>query len=295
MVDNKDLQIRDPFVLPLKSEGNYYLFGSTDKNIWEMGTGFDMYVGTDLQQWDGPFPAFRPDPSFYSEKNFWAPEVYAYRNKYYMFATFRRKDNDLLGTAVLIAETPRGPFLPYSEGPVTPKDWSSLDGTLYIDNEQLPWMVFCHEWQQVKDGQVCAVRLSEDLKVAVGEPIVLFSASEAAWATPFISKRYPNQENYVTDGTYLFRDEEDQLQLLWASFIDNTYALGIARSESGELTGPWIHQEEALYQNDGGHAMVFKTFEDKLLLAIHTPNQTPNERPFFLELEQRNGKIMMKD
>ncbi|WP_274652021.1 hypothetical protein [Paenibacillus humicola] len=45
-----------------------------------------------------------------------------------MFATFRRKDNNLLGTAVLTAESLLGPFKPYSDGPVTPQNWSSLDG-----------------------------------------------------------------------------------------------------------------------------------------------------------------------
>ena len=38
-----DIQIRDPFVV--EEDGAYYLFGSTDKNIWEgAGTGFDGYV-----------------------------------------------------------------------------------------------------------------------------------------------------------------------------------------------------------------------------------------------------------
>src|SRR4051812_3517784 len=116
MLENKDVQIRDPFVVPVKSEGKYYLFGSTDPNIWGPGTGFDVYVGDDLKQWDGPYQAFRPGDDFYSEKNFWAPEVYAYRDRYYMFATFRRKDNDLLGTAVLVSDQVTGPFLPHSEG-----------------------------------------------------------------------------------------------------------------------------------------------------------------------------------
>ncbi|MDQ0874671.1 hypothetical protein QFZ77_003330 [Paenibacillus sp. V4I3] len=93
MVAKKDLQIRDPFVLPVAEEGKYYLFGSTDKNIWGKGTGFDVYVGDDLEHWEGPYPAFRPDADFYAEKNFWAPEFYAYKDRYYMFATFRRKQS----------------------------------------------------------------------------------------------------------------------------------------------------------------------------------------------------------
>ncbi|MEK3877142.1 glycoside hydrolase family 43 protein [Paenibacillus sp. FSL M7-0420] len=299
MINNKNLQIRDPYVLPLagheQEQGTYYLYGSTDSNIWGPGTGFNAYTGTDLEHWDGPFPVFRPEPDFYAERNFWAPEVYNYGGNYIMFATFRRKDNDLLGTAVLISLHPLGPFIPHSEGPVTPQEWSSLDGTLYVDRKGQPWMVFCHEWQQTGDGEVCAMRLTEDLRSAAGEPVVLFRASEAPWTTPFRSERYADQLNYVTDGPFLFRSsDDDALYLLWASFINNTYALGIARSGSGEITGPWLHQEEALYRQDGGHAMVFRAFGGQLMLAIHTPNQTPEERPLFVELEEQDGEMRVK-
>ena len=46
---------------------------------------------TDLKHWQGPFPVFSPDRDFYSEENFWAPEVHPFRGKYYMFASFLRK------------------------------------------------------------------------------------------------------------------------------------------------------------------------------------------------------------
>jgi arabinan endo-1,5-alpha-L-arabinosidase len=291
MLDNKDVQIRDPFVLPVKSEGKYYLFGSTDTNIWGKGTGFDVYVGNDLKQWEGPYPVFRPGDDFYSEVNFWAPEVYAYGNRYYMFATFRRKDNQLLGTAVLVSDSPLGPFTPHSEGPVTPEAWSSLDGTLFIDDEGIPWMVFCHEWQQVADGEVCAIRLSADLKIAVGEPILLFRASSAPWTTPYVSERYKGQDNYVTDGPFLFRGSRGELFMLWAGFIENKYALGIAKSITGLLTGPWEHEEHPLYRNDGGHGMIFRTWEGQLMLTIHTPNKTPEERPIFLSISEAEGRM----
>ncbi|MBD2845690.1 family 43 glycosylhydrolase [Paenibacillus sp. IB182496] len=289
-----DIQIRDPFVLPLEREGRYYLYGSTDKNIWGKGTGFDAYVSADLQTWEGPHPIFRPEAGFYSDTNFWAPEVYAYGGRYYMFATFRRKDNDRLGTAVLAADGPLGPFVPHSEGPVTPEGWSSLDGSLHVDEAGQPWMVFCHEWQQVGDGEVCAVRLSADLRRAEGEPQLLYRASEAPWTTPFESARFPEQTNYVTDGPYMLRLADGSLQLLWASFIDGRYALGIARSSTGLLAGPWVQEEEPLYRSDGGHAMVFRSFDGRLMLAIHSPNKTPNERPHLLELAEHAGRLQLR-
>ncbi|MDF2922375.1 MAG: glycoside hydrolase [Paenibacillaceae bacterium] len=290
---NEDLQIRDPFVVPVPGEGRYYLFGSTDANIWGKGTGFDVYIGSDLLEWEGPYPVFRPEADFYSEENFWAPEVYEYRGRYYMFATFRRRSNQLLGTGVLASDDLKGPFRPYSDGPVTPENWPCLDGTLYVDNEGLPWMVFCHEWTQVKDGEICAMRLTEDLKAAAGEPVLLFRASQAGWTTRLDSKSTEAGDVFVTDGAYVHRAGNGQLLLLWASFVHNRYAIGVARSESGLITGPWVHEEQALYQQDGGHGMLFRTFDGQLMLTIHTPNKTPNERPVFLPVTEEQGRLRM--
>jgi len=164
MLKTKDVQIRDPFVFPVASEGKYYLYGTTDKNAWKgKATGFDVYVSSDLENWEGPFAAFRPETGFWADENFWAPEVYLYNGYYYMFASFKTKGK-CRGTQMLSAKSPLGPFSPHSEGPVTPHEWECLDGTLYINENGKPWMVFCHEWLQIDDGEICAVRLTKDLK-----------------------------------------------------------------------------------------------------------------------------------
>lgn len=287
-----EIQIRDPFVLPDASVGVYYLFGSTDADIWGPGTGFDAYTSRDLIHWEGPFPVFRPSPDFFSDTNFWAPEVYAYEGQYIMFATFRRKDNGRLGTAVLAAAQPLGPYKLHSGGPVTPEAWSSLDGTLYLEEQKEPWMVFCHEWQQVRDGEICAMRLNHELTRGVGEPKLLFRASEAPWTTPYESPRYPGQ-NYVTDGPFLHTGNSGRLYMLWAGFVNNRYALGAAWSESGSVLGPWKQNERPLYSDDGGHGMLFRTFDGRLMLALHAPNRTPLERPIFLEAEEREEGLVV--
>lgn len=280
-----EIQIRDPFIVPRPQERKYYMYGSTDKNIWQDGNGFDLYVSEDLVNWEGPFNVFKNYEGFFADKNFWAPEVHEYQGAFYMFATFRRRENDLLGTAILKSDSLYGPFQLHSEGVVTPKEWSCLDGSLYVDDENVPWMVFCHEWQQVGDGEVCAIQLSKDLKHAISEPQLLFRASDAPWTTAFHHERYPNQINYVTDGTFMFKNDSGRLILLWASFIGKTYAQGTAVSISGKVTGPWLHQQEPIYRDDGGHGMIFKTFEGKSMLALHSPNQSPNERAKFIPVD----------
>ncbi|MBD8070736.1 glycoside hydrolase family 43 protein [Bacillus sp. PS06] len=299
MIENKDIQMRDPFIFTNKKDGKYYLYGSTDKNVWTDGTGFDVYVGDDLENWEGPFQVFAPKEDFYSNKQFWAPEVHEYRGSYYMFATFLRNDGKHRGTAILRSESLLGPFEPHSEGSVTPEDWLSLDGTLYIDEDEQPWMVFCHEWLQVGDGEICAVRLSEDLKQAIDDPVLLFQASEAPWPTQLeLPLNYPDEEvrerdNYVTDGPFMYKASNGELLMLWASMKNKSYAQGISRSSSGKLTGPWEHDSETIYQDNGGHGMLFHTFEDSLMLTLHSPNKTPEERPIIIPVKEENGKIIV--
>ncbi|MDR0417216.1 MAG: glycoside hydrolase family 43 protein [Propionibacteriaceae bacterium] len=283
------IQLRDPFVLP--DGDGYCLFGSTDPDVWQgPGVGFDAYRSSApgaLTDFDGPVPAFRPPAGFWSERNFWAPEVHRRADGCFMFATFLPTAGRR-GTAVLRADQPLGPYRPWSDGPVTPPDWECLDGTLHVDADG-PWLVFCHEWRQVGDGQICALRLTDDLSAAAGPPELLFTASAAPWAQP-LPDRPPG--SYVTDGPYLWRPEPGPagngpapLFMLWSSFgADAQYCLGAATSDTGAVHGPWRQAPEPLYAGDGGHGMVFAGPGGQPYLALHTPNRTPDERAVFIGL-----------
>ena len=269
-----EIHIRDPFILP--DCGTYYLYGTRGPTCWGEADGFDVYTSSDLAEWDGPFSAFiRPD-GFWADRNFWAPEVHIYRGRYFMLASFKSRGRRR-GTQILAADSPMGPFLPYSDGPVTPRDWECLDGTLYVENGT-PYMVFCHEWLQVKDGEMCAMPLREDLRAAADEPVVLFRASEPDWADK-------DAENYVTDGPFLYRASAGELLMLWSSSRGGVYCQAVSRSSDGTLLGQWRHDPTLLISQDGGHGMVFQTFDGQLLFTCHQPNQSPLERPRLIRLD----------
>ena len=92
-----------------------------------------------------------------------------------------------------------------------PEGWQCLDGSLYVDGEGKPWMVFCHEWTQVQDGQICIIPLSDDLGHAVGEPQVLFHASDAPWREDRLGympeKGMTWISGFITDGCFAHRLE----------------------------------------------------------------------------------------
>lgn len=284
------IQIRDPFILPDASDKTYYMFGTNRPNALYQSEGFDTYLSKDLKNWEGPYPAFHPGENFWGMSNFWAAECHAYKGKYYLFGTVRAAADSLLGTAIFVSDTPKGPYRQHSKGRVTPAGWNALDGTLHVDRDGNPWMVFCHEWTQVGDGTIEAVRLTRDLKKAAAAPVTLFRASQAPW----VRSHQPGKAFYVTDGPFIYENSDGQLLMLWSSFTEQGYAIGVARSADGGILGPWEQIAQPLFVRDGGHGMLFRTFDGSLLLSFHQPNRTPDERAqFFLLKETDDGLLQI--
>ena len=281
-----EINLRDPYVLPF--EGRYYLYGTRGATCWGPADGFDVYTSADLRHWSAPQACFHNDGSFWADRDYWAPEVHVYDGAFYMFASFKSNERRR-GTAILRAESPLGPFVPWSDGPVTPPEWACLDGTFYVDENGAPWMVFCHEWVQAGDGTVCAIPLTADLRGAAGSPTVLFHASEADWCS--LKHHSSGIDGYVTDGPFLRRLADGSLVCLWSSFSEHGYTEAQARSESGTLQGPW-RQVPPLFWADGGHGMVFQSFEGELLLALHSPNIHLEERPCFYPVREADGRLV---
>lgn len=280
-----EIRIRDPFVLPEVQSKSYYLFGTTDSDPWYgRGEGFLVYQSVDLIHWKELRYAFEPETNFWADRNFWAPEVHQYCGSYYMLASFKAEEKSR-GVQILKSNNIAGPYKAISSGPVTPSNWDCLDGTLFMDDEKNPWIVFSHEWTQIGDGAICCAKLSKDLTVMCMEPVVLFHASEAPWSISDTGDVIQmSGENYVTDGPFLFKTASGELKMLWSSFSKTGYSMGIASSKSGLITGPWQQAEEPFYKKDGGHGMLFRTFDGQLMLAIHTPNHSPFERTTLLSV-----------
>lgn len=272
----EEINIRDPFVLV--HEGTCYLYGTRGATCWGPADGFDVYTGTDLKTWEGPFVCFRNDGTFWADRNYWAPEVHFWRGMFWMFASFKNETR-CRGTAILRAASPLGPFEPWSDGPVTPAEWECLDGTFYVSSDGRPYMIFCHEWVQAGDGEILAMPLTEDLKAPAGEPRLLFRASEAPWSRPV--GHSSGTSGYVTDGPFLWKREDGALLCLWSGFSEKGYAQGVAMSDNGEIDGHFV-QQEPLFTEDGGHGMIFRGPDHRLYLALHRPNTHLKERPLFL-------------
>lgn len=283
-------RIRDPFIL--LHENKYYLYGTTrlekDSTRGE-GGGFDVFVSDDLCSFEGPYSVFEPDSDFWGKTDFWAPEVHEYNGAFYMLATFKNT-GILHGVGILKADTPMGPFRPHSEMPITPRDWSSLDGTLFIEDGK-PYMVFCHEWIQIIDGTMCYAELSEDLTHFVTEPKTMFAASENPHAT--YSRFRDGTLGYVTDGPCMHRTPDGSLLMLWASGGKGGYTEYVSRSDNGRLDGHFGNTQ-IFYGDNGGHGMLFRDRSGSLKFTLHAPNIPSNERAAIFSVEETEDSISLE-
>ncbi|MEZ4905330.1 MAG: family 43 glycosylhydrolase [Spirosomataceae bacterium] len=279
------IYIRDPFIFADESTKTYFMFSSANKSEYlpEAVNGVVVYQSKDLENWLKPIYVFKTPKNMWAsdQHGVWAPEVHAYQGKYYLFATFTNPEKSLTainsnaktavrGTAILVADSLNGIYKPLTNHSITPTNWMALDGTLFIENGK-PYLVFCHEWIQVVDGTMERMALSKDLSSPKSKPKTMFKASDAPWAKKLENVKSWNTSGYITDGPWFYRTKGGKLLMLWSSFGTSGYSVGLAESSDGKLTGKWT-QKERLFEKDGGHAMVFKTFDGQLILTLHQPN-----------------------
>lgn len=277
MLKRENIRIRDPFIYTDKENNCYYMYGTTslvDNSIDAKNT-FSVYKSYDLENFFEPKIIFDGSKiNFWANKDYWAPEVHKYNGKYYLFASVKA-NNAHRATQIFVCDTPDGFFVPVSDNARTPIDWECLDGTLYIEND-IPYMVFSHEWTQVKDGEIWAVELSKDLNTTIGKPFLLFKASDNKNVSEI---NYPGSKDYVTDGPFLFK-ENNKLKMIWSSMYQGRYL--VLEAESDSIKGKW-HHKGSKYDFDGGHAMIFEDLNGTRMISLHKPNTVNLERAFFFK------------
>lgn len=281
---------RDPYILMY--DGKYYFYQGAGER------GITCTVSEDLENWSEKVTVFTVPENFHGIKHlFWAPECHYYKGNFYIFTSVFSGTYNHRTISVYRADNPLGPFEDIAGGCITPKDWDAIDGTLYVDDEGQPWMIFVHEWTSMPDhnGGMAAAKLSEDFTHFISEPVQLFLAKDPEWAT-----------TGVTDGPYMFKTTDGTLSMIWSNFSKNGYVVAVASSDNGLVTGNWSHRDHLLYEKnlrpefttDGGHAMIFYDKDGKLRMALHGPNGRTEAGDFehlqLFELEEKNGTIEIK-
>lgn len=282
-----EFRIRDPYVFADPKTKTYYLYETTP---WNVGRGVNVRTSTDLERWSAPRRAMTMG-SQYRCRSVWAPEVHEVGGRYYMFATptlepdpkfpIRSMSDDpdfappkcyaltRRGVWIWRADSPAGPFELVSDMAATPHEVVALDGTLMIDPDGTPWMVYSHCWTQTKVGRMEAAPLKADFSGFAAKPIELFRGDTACG------------KDHVVDGPFLYRSPvTGQLSMLWSKFVDGSYSVLCCESKTGRVAGPW-GRFRVVFAGNGGHGMIFRGFDGQLRLVMHRPEVRGYERLAF--------------
>lgn len=291
------IRLSDPFILADKKTNTYYM----------TGTGGMLWKSNDLEKWTGPYKVVQTDSNSWMGPRpmIWAAELHYYENRYYYFTTFTNRNikiDSVKGNVierrachVLVSDKAEGPYLPMKDSVYLPGNRPTLDATLWIDKDKKPYMVYCWEWLQNWNGTVEKIELKKDFSGTAGEGKILFRAGDSPWSKEK-DEQGNDKPNKVTDGPFLFKTQTGKLGMLWTSWIYDVYTQGVAYSASGTLDGPWIQEKEPITPPNYGHGMLFRTFEGKLLMALHS-HKNANGRyiriPRLFEVDDSGDKIIL--
>ncbi|WP_370478341.1 glycoside hydrolase family 43 protein [Tamlana flava] len=291
------IRLSDPYILADKATQTYYM----------TGTGGKLWKSKDLKLWEGPYTVAETDPNSWMgpKPMIWAAELHHFKSKYYYFATFTNRKVKIDTVAgniierrashVLVSKNPYGPYVPMEDKTYLPADMPTLDGTFWIDTNGKPYMVYCYEWLQNGNGTIEKIELKPDLSGSFGKGELLFKASDSPWSKEKDADGNV-KPNKVTDGPFLFKTGTGRLGMLWTSWVYDVYTQGVAYSESGTLDGPWIQEKEPITPPNFGHGMLFKTFDGKQLMGVHSHKKVDGRTiriPHFFEVDLSGDKLVL--
>lgn len=243
-------------------DGMYYLYGT---NELDTSQGFYVYTSKDLIHWVSPDGennrlALKKGDSFGSG-NFWAPQVFYYKDSYYMAYT---ADEQI---AIAKSSSPLGPFIQSNLQPSFKNaEYKTIDPYVFIDEDGQVYLYFV---KQNGGNNLYVVSLNEDLTGFEENPHHVCIVATESWENT-AKASWPVTEGPTVikrDGTYyLFYSAND--------FRNPDYAVGYATSQSP--LGPWEKQDTPIISRniipeDGtGHGDIFAGQNNQLYYVLHT-------------------------
>lgn len=263
MIKTDITNIGDPFIL--LHDGTYYMYATSAPD------GFLYFKSDNLIDWENCGYAYKGGK--YGEKDYWAPEVYERNGKFYMIFTARWKEKHSLRIFVAVSDSPEGPFVDYTDGPLFDFGYAAIDATLFKDDDGKDYLYFVRDCsEQIIDGvhtsSIYVCEISEDLRTLLGEPTMI-SIPDAAWEKKISSEWRWNEGPCVLkrNGKYILNYSVNCYDSLYYS---------VGASESVSPKGPFIKYENnpILKYKEGefsgpGHNSFFYDKSGRLLTAFH--------------------------
>lgn len=228
-VENKNQP--DPFIF--EDKGNFYLY-VTGVN------GVEAYAGDDLfglWEYKGIITDFKEG------KEFWAPSVIKYDDKYYLYVSCEKEDG-IQSMHVAVADDPLGPFT--NEKRLY--DCFSIDSHVVQTQAGLFLLLAMNRY----DGERAGTRIYVDKLLDPWTP----ANAPVEKITPTFDEEFftpqctPERKWHTVEGPFWF--EEDGWQYVMYSggcYMDDTYHIGYAAARSAEAD---LTKVEFIKHTDGG-------------------------------------------
>ncbi len=317
----------DPFILKA-SDGKYYMYGTSENE-----KGFRACVSDDLTRWTELGRVYEGAlPESWTQKNFWAPEVYEIKGKYYMLFSADWKVNpnnegENFRIGVAVSDSPRGPFKDLMNRPIFDPGYPIIDANLYFENDRvyLYYSRCCYknpvasevaDWakeqgwfSEIEESWVYGVEIKSDFSGIIGEPKLLLRPpvkmddKQAEWESRSVTSHEVNRR--WTEGSFIFKKNGIYYMMYSANYFGGkNYAVGYATSDNP--LGPFkkANNNPVLQKNTDkggdvtgtGHNMVFTHANGTMYCVYHGRTaKTGDKRVVFIDkLEVRpDGKLVV--
>ncbi len=241
----------------------YVMFDPVSKKYFMYGTGgakdgFITYSSDDLVSWikEGQVFAGNTKQSWGID-HFWAPEVYPYKGKYYMFYSAQWRHNptnelENFRIGVAVADKPTGPFRDLSAQPLFDPGYPIIDANVYFDPNGRMFLYYsrcCYKhaveseisdwarkkglYDEIEESWVYGIELKSDFSGVIGDPVLLLrppvsmNDEQSAWESRSVTSKEVNRR--WTEGSYTFRHDDTYYIMYSANhFAGENYAVGYA-------------------------------------------------------------------
>ena len=257
----------DPMIV--EHEGKYYLYSTG-------GTKLSVRVSDNLLNWGDSKVIFELSQTNWGVNKCWAPEVYKYNGKFYLF--FGGADSKgILRGSVAVCDTPDGTFKPIGTEPLLNFSYSIIDQTLFVDDDGRTYIFYSKDCSTNKINgkgvsQTYGVEVSNDFTHLIGDPVLI--------STPEYSWEMQSGNTTWNEGPVVFK-ENGKYYLLYSAnyYAKSKYSIGYAVSDTvlAKYTKPangCIVKGNDDTITGTGHCNIFR-FEDEIYLVYHAHTVPP--------------------
>jgi beta-xylosidase len=249
--------IADPFVF--REGDTYYLYGTSARD------GLLVWTSGDLVNWQPRGHALTRTNDAWARRDFWAPELFKHRDKYYLHFTANHGNRQDPIRRLVLAEgdSPLGPFREVKAPWFEPR-YDTIDGHVFRDRDGQLYLysVYLPQPPEVEAFQIHVRKLDENL-VPSAESKMCVTASE------------PWEGKHVNEGPFVLRHGDDYL-LTYSGmpYTSPDYAVGLATAKSP--LGPWkksaqgpILKRAAGVSGPGHHCFIESPDGKELFIVYH--------------------------